>query len=255
MEWHNVRHLVSRMRSTFGPDNHINERGSGGSPPENFWNFGLKWCDFVALYTNLPGAKLTFLKDWKLPGARNFWPGAKPVCQVPNLALGTHFRNTARTMPQREPSYASCEGLRGCVGVHNILSWPPLVPLNTFVIFHKIHLKTYISWFLMCRRINKSWWNLASCIAPILNLGNGSSENSHLMVLGSNLQYTFPSHCWAKLSGFNKFPVFLLGDLYSTSKRALEKSSSNIFNTIPILGSFFTPNVFWPLDLRHPYVT
>ncbi len=28
--------------------------------------------------------------------------------------------------------------LRGCVGVHNIVSWPPVVPLNIFVIFHKM---------------------------------------------------------------------------------------------------------------------
>ncbi len=26
--------------------------------------------------------------------AKKILPGAKPVCQVPNLALGTHFRNT-----------------------------------------------------------------------------------------------------------------------------------------------------------------
>ncbi len=37
--------------------------------------------------------------------------------------------------------YIGVMQLRGCVGVHNIISWTPVIPLNIFVIFHKIHLK------------------------------------------------------------------------------------------------------------------
>ena len=94
IKWHDVRHLVSSFGTAWGIVISV-KRGYGGSPPEIFWNFGLKWCNFGALWTNLPGAKLTFLKDWKLPGAKKNLPGAKPVCQVPNLELGTQIRNTA----------------------------------------------------------------------------------------------------------------------------------------------------------------
>ena len=102
MSWNVTKH------ETFGilfenrlGDNNVSKRGYGGSPPEIFGNSGFKWCNFWALWTNLLGAKLTLLKDWKLPGAKKILPGAKPVCQVPNLALGTHFRNTAISCAHR----------------------------------------------------------------------------------------------------------------------------------------------------------
>ena len=44
---------------------------------------------------------LFFVKSLKLPGANFFLPGAKPFCQVPNLALGTQFRNTVLDFPHR----------------------------------------------------------------------------------------------------------------------------------------------------------
>ncbi len=73
-------------------DNHVNERGYGGSPPENFWNFGLKWCDFGALLTNLPGATLTFLKliikteSCQVPGKFCQVPSQFAKCQIWHLA-------------------------------------------------------------------------------------------------------------------------------------------------------------------------
>ena len=47
--------------------------------------------------------------------------------------------------------------LRGCVGVHIIVSWPLVVPLNIFVTFPQIYLKAYISWKADDRNDQFSW--------------------------------------------------------------------------------------------------
>ncbi len=44
--------------------------------------------------------------------------------------------------------------LRGCVVVHSIVSWPSVVPLNIFVIFHQIHLKETFTFFIcLCNTV------------------------------------------------------------------------------------------------------
>ena len=70
-------------------------RGVWGLLPENRRKRVINcaiWLTFLSFYGY---AKPIFLKGWKLPSAKIFLPGAKPFCQVPNLALGTQFRNTA----------------------------------------------------------------------------------------------------------------------------------------------------------------
>ena len=67
-----------------------------GALPRNFEKNDYKWCNLSHF---LPGAEPIFVKSLNLPGANFFLPGARPFCQMPNLALGTQFRNTGSRSP------------------------------------------------------------------------------------------------------------------------------------------------------------
>ena len=73
-------------------DNECQLKGVWGISPRKIWEFWFKMVGFWGTLNKFVRCQTDFLKRLKV--AKKILPGAKPVCQVPNLALGTHFRNT-----------------------------------------------------------------------------------------------------------------------------------------------------------------